>query len=121
MIVQAVRAENPPSPAKAAGVISFWTIFAFLSVLTILVLVLIVGIRRKHRLSQLGKRKPGRTRHVDAWTEAGQRIKTPEDLDDLIDSPPPDPHGNFGPDSRSPGDGNRGGGWDSGKSGGPRE
>ncbi len=99
---------------------SFWTIFAFLSVLAVLVLVLLVGIRRKNRRNQLKGKKPGRTRHVDAWTAAGERMKTPDDLDDLIESPPPDPNGNFGPDSRAPGSGNRGG-WDSGKGGGPRE
>lgn len=95
---------------------SFWTIFAFLSVLCVLVLVLLMGIRRKQRKLLRAQKKP-RTRHIDAWSIAGERMKSPDDLEDLIDSPPPDPHGNFEPDSRPPGSGNRGG-WDSGSGGG---
>ena len=119
------RVEKSPTPAEAASIVSFWTIFAFLSVLCVLVLVLLMGIRRKQRKLLSTKKKP-RTRHVDAWTIAGERMKSPDDLDDLIDTPPPDPNGNFEPDSRPPGGsrGNWGGGPNTGgggSSGGPRE
>ena len=97
------KPAKQPSPSQAAGIFGFWSIFASVSLILILVLVLIAGIRRKQRLKRLGARKPGRTRYIDAWAEAGSRMKTPDDLDDLIDSPPPDSDGNFGPgDSRRP-------------------